>query len=678
MSSGNATSVSEDKIPTQDQRMARNCNFETTADGDVLVVQPSFDDSTARSKSPTISPQKSTEWQSRSPDGDTKQSDTEERNPSSPASRKPKHAGHGRSLSGRFFESTTISDDIPTSTGEKQGEGEFAGRKHRRIFSGDVTNPPSAHRRINSVGQSAAVARRHQREDSGGLDILSAAANATKEDVATTGLSTPWGHAPQRRSYPPAQPSRSAARTQGYEGMHPGYGPPHGPPMSQHPMNPPPHRRVAYAPPHGAYPPQSYPPPGGSYQYHHHQPPQSSPYYPGAPRQSYSPPRAHYMSHYPNQATEDYPRKPVYGGPPEPTRSDQLVEAEKRAFERNNLAPSNEWHADGAQSSNTQGSQTFVTSIAVGSGSKTVQPTLKSRQMMATHSEGVGKPPAEIGHHRKMSSFSSLGTMIGSNLFPGSAASTSARDTPPVDNDKKKGHHRVTSSSVSFLQGIDVGLEMDATFLRNLQASNEDGTAATSQGLPSSFKPEHEVLSSSPVSDSYSVSDSKLASGGTSKRVRRKCTMGNCANRVVQGGLCISHGAKRKTCKHQGCNKNVKKAGLCSTHGPARKRCEHPGCPKVSVQGGRCISHGAKKKLCAFDECTKQAILGGMCKKHHDQSAAEHPARDRSQQLCRPVQSHHHGHTRGLSFFQEISPDAISTLLNTEDKDAQQSERAMW
>jgi hypothetical protein len=384
------------------------------------------------------------------------------------------------------------------------------------------------------------------------------------------------------------------------------------------------------------------------------------------------------MSHYPNQATEEYPRKPVYGGQPEPTRSEQLVEAEKRAFDRNNtLGPHNEWHADGAPSSNTQGSQTFVTSIAVGSGSKTVQPTLHSRQG-TTNPEGIGKPPAEIGHHRKMSSFSSLGTMLqGSNLFPGSVAST--RETTSMDSEKKKGHHRVTSSSVSFLQGIDVGLEMDATFLRNLQASNEDGPAAAhpSPGPPSSFKPEHEVLSASPVSDSNSASGSKLASGGTSKRVRRKCTHGNCANRVVQGGLCISHGAKRKTCKHQGCNKNVKKAGLCSTHGPARKRCEQPGCPKVSVQGGRCISHGAKKKLCAYDECTKQAILGGMCKKHHDQSAAEHPARDKSQ--CHPVQSHHHGHTRGLSFFQEISPDAISTLLNAEeDKNTQQSEHAMW
>lgn len=108
-------------------------------------------------------------------------------------------------------------------------------------------------------------------------------------------------------------------------------------------------------------------------------------------------------------------------------------------------------------------------------------------------------------------------------------------------------------------------------------------------------------------------------SGGVSKRVRRKCSVAECTNRVVQGGLCIAHGAKRKLCGHPGCKKHVKKAGMCSTHGPARKRCEVEGCAKVSVQGGKCIAHGAKKKLCSVNSCTKQAILSGMCKKHHDQ-----------------------------------------------------------
>ena len=45
-------------------------------------------------------------------------------------------------------------------------------------------------------------------------------------------------------------------------------------------------------------------------------------------------------------------------------------------------------------------------------------------------------------------------------------------------------------------------------------------------------------------------------------RRNRKCTVPDCPNRVVQGGLCITHGAKRKICSHPGCTKNVKKLGL--------------------------------------------------------------------------------------------------------------------
>ena len=328
-----------------------------------------------------------------------------------------------------------------------------------------------------------------------------------------------------------------------------------------------------------------------------------------------------------------------------------------------------------------------MTSIAVGDGNKMVPATTHSRTI-ATNTEeptaSASKPPSEIGHHRKMSSFSSLGTMLGTNIFAGNA---SARGTPTKDaSEVSKGHHRKASSNVSFLQGFDVGLEVDATFLRNLHASNEAPPLSISAPVPEpkseatdvAGRPPSVMSANSPTSDG-SATGTKLAPGGTSKRVRRKCTVEGCANRVVQGGLCISHGAKRKTCKHPGCNKNVKKAGLCSTHGPARKRCEHPGCPKVAVQGGRCISHGANKKLCSVEDCSKQAILCGMCKKHHDQSAAmgQQGRAGRQQQYCRPAQEHASGHTRGLSFFQEISPDAISTLLKPEDK-TEQDGRAVW
>ena len=154
------------------------------------------------------------------------------------------------------------------------------------------------------------------------------------------------------------------------------------------------------------------------------------------------------------------------------------------------------------------------------------------------------------------------------------------------------------------------------------------------------------------------------------KRSRRKCSVPDCPNRVVQGGKCIRHGAERKTCGHPGCAKNVKKAGMCSTHGPARKRCEFNGCSKVAVQGGRCISHGAKKKVCCIDECNKQAILNGMCKRHYDESngIVRTPTFDgtSTDHICTVggdiLEKKDIGHRRGLSIFQDN--DLMNTIIN--------------
>ena len=151
-------------------------------------------------------------------------------------------------------------------------------------------------------------------------------------------------------------------------------------------------------------------------------------------------------------------------------------------------------------------------------------------------------------------------------------------------------------------------------------------------------------------------------------RSRRKCSVADCPNRVVQGGLCIAHGAKRKTCSHPGCTKNVKKAGMCSTHGPARKRCEVEGCTKVAVQAGRCIAHGAKKKVCSIELCTKQAILAGMCKKHHDEThgVVKQPrgARGKKPAAADVTEGAHKkgGHERGLSLFQDS--DLMKTIID--------------
>lgn len=44
-------------------------------------------------------------------------------------------------------------------------------------------------------------------------------------------------------------------------------------------------------------------------------------------------------------------------------------------------------------------------------------------------------------------------------------------------------------------------------------------------------------------------------------------SVAGCQNGIVQGGVCVKHGAKRRQCKFPGCDKNSKSAGLCSKHG---------------------------------------------------------------------------------------------------------------
>ena len=113
------------------------------------------------------------------------------------------------------------------------------------------------------------------------------------------------------------------------------------------------------------------------------------------------------------------------------------------------------------------------------------------------------------------------------------------------------------------------------------------------------------------------------------KHVNRKCSHQNCGNRIMQGGVCITHGAQRKCCAHPGCDKAVKLAGYCLAHGPSRQMCDHEGgCDRVARQGGRCLSHSARKRVCCYlgeglssgsgKPCGKHTKVGRMCKKHHD------------------------------------------------------------
>jgi hypothetical protein len=95
------------------------------------------------------------------------------------------------------------------------------------------------------------------------------------------------------------------------------------------------------------------------------------------------------------------------------------------------------------------------------------------------------------------------------------------------------------------------------------------------------------------------------------KRIRRKCTHESCDNRVVQGGVCIAHGAKRKLCSVPDCDKTVKLTGYCSTRGLRRRKCTSKDCNNNAKQGGLCITHGAKRKQhLIMKQCRRRRVLG--------------------------------------------------------------------
>lgn len=693
--------VTDDRIASQNSPRNRRSGagavkYETTLSGDVVVVEPSFDidddggehcDDKMTSTSP--SPNKG-EWQARSPSGDEKSPRPEER--SSPSK---EERSHGRNLSAHFFDATKLSE-APRDAGREvdyyrdlkprpeEGEVYVSGQKHHR--GSDSSDPPVAHRRINSVGRSKVVEkgygrgypeqqRRHHREDSAGLDILSAAADCTEEELAAV---TDPRRRPTRAPWEPPsgaghRNSPNAANSEHYYGNNGSMlGPPPPPPMSRsYPPQSHAYMQPNSYPPHPYHPSSFYPPP---HPYHRGIPHNQSMGYPVQYSHRMDPyAKHHHMPPHMQHSMGPPPMGEEPGRQPSPSGAagdDRMDSDERLQGTRTPVppVPSSQW-----RTGTTQGVQTFVTAIGVGDGNKMMQPS-NMQKGAGTGNENMYAPPHNVpsmvgqaSHHRKMSSYSSLGTIIGSAMFA----------EPNNDHPLKKqqsNHHRRASSSASFLHGFDVGLEgSDVAFLHNLQASHNTDASVVPFCMP---VPPPECPPSPDAKSDSQKSDSKFVLGGTSKRVRRKCTMKDCPNRVVQGGLCIAHGARRKTCKHPGCNKNVKKAGLCSTHGPARKRCDADGCSKVAVQGGKCIAHGAKKKLCSHEDCNKQAILAGMCKKHHDQSLGiasnrfgvpvktDDSTGEDMETTASSSRQHSSRHQRGLSIFQEISADTVQDLLS--------------
>ena len=81
----------------------------------------------------------------------------------------------------------------------------------------------------------------------------------------------------------------------------------------------------------------------------------------------------------------------------------------------------------------------------------------------------------------------------------------------------------------------------------------------------------------------------------------------------------MRHGAKKKQCSIEECTNKAVQGGVCRRHGAKVeiKLCSYEGCVNQVINNGVCISHGAKrKKRCSQEGCTNQAKRRGVCKRH--------------------------------------------------------------
>jgi hypothetical protein len=72
----------------------------------------------------------------------------------------------------------------------------------------------------------------------------------------------------------------------------------------------------------------------------------------------------------------------------------------------------------------------------------------------------------------------------------------------------------------------------------------------------------------------------------------------------------------RRKCSVANCENRVVQGGLCISHGAKRKQCTHPGCNKNVKKAGLCSSHGPARKKCEHPNCSKVAVQGGKCITH--------------------------------------------------------------
>jgi len=119
----------------------------------------------------------------------------------------------------------------------------------------------------------------------------------------------------------------------------------------------------------------------------------------------------------------------------------------------------------------------------------------------------------------------------------------------------------------------------------------------------------------------YNKGELRINKSGTTSKFNGKewkirCKTNNCENGVIQGGLCIKHGAITPRCSVINCENGVQNKGLCFNHGAKVKKCKIKDCENQRQSEGLCFKHGAKAIKCSTNDCGKNAYKGGKCVEH--------------------------------------------------------------
>mmetsp|Transcript_20371 Transcript_20371/g.31060 ORF Transcript_20371/g.31060 Transcript_20371/m.31060 type:complete len:220 (+) Transcript_20371:83-742(+) len=163
------------------------------------------------------------------------------------------------------------------------------------------------------------------------------------------------------------------------------------------------------------------------------------------------------------------------------------------------------------------------------------------------------------------------------------------KQTQRNESSKTKTAQNVLASHVlhdSQLKTKETATDADKINEQSSHAQSEKPTTSPQKASATADTDTSLVKSAAANSDEkYTQSDRKRKSSSTDevlapKKVaaRKKkryiyiCSADGCTNRVVSGGVCTRHGAKKKLCSTEGYTNQVKQGGVCWRHG-AKKIC---------------------------------------------------------------------------------------------------------